>query len=201
MVEQTQEPSARDSRRAILDAARAEFDAAGFAGARVQRIADSAGVNKQLIFYYHGSKRGLYRDVVRASLEDVSAAAADDGGPKVTKRLRHQVTALCDALSTRPHLWRLLINSATAEAETDAHLVEATFTTLISRLVGIVTDGQRLGYFRENCDAIATARHAISLVLGHLMLRHIATTRDPTGSRGVDIPDSVCRVLLRSLEW
>ena len=58
-----------DTRRAILAAARAEFSAHGLSGGRVLRIAERAGVNKQLIYYYFGSKDDLYR----AALESVYA--------------------------------------------------------------------------------------------------------------------------------
>ncbi len=55
------------TRAAILAAARAEFASAGLSGARVNRIAGAAGVNKQLFYYYFGNKEGLYL----ASLESV----------------------------------------------------------------------------------------------------------------------------------
>jgi AcrR family transcriptional regulator len=51
------------TRARILDAAKAEFGAKGFAGARVSDIADRAGVNKQLISYYFGGKEGLYTEL------------------------------------------------------------------------------------------------------------------------------------------
>ena len=57
------------SRRALLDAALEEFSLRGFAGARVADIARRAGVNKQLINYYFGSKEGLYLALQRAWLE------------------------------------------------------------------------------------------------------------------------------------
>ncbi|VTU37781.1 TetR/AcrR family transcriptional regulator [Variovorax sp. PBL-E5] len=57
----------RAARNAILAAARAEFAAKGLAGARVNEIAARAGANKQLIYYYFGSKEDLYR----AALEEV----------------------------------------------------------------------------------------------------------------------------------
>jgi AcrR family transcriptional regulator len=49
------------TKAALLDAARAEFALKGMAGARVNAIAERAGVNKQLISYYFGGKEGLYR--------------------------------------------------------------------------------------------------------------------------------------------
>jgi AcrR family transcriptional regulator len=51
------------TRERILDAALTEFAARGYAGARVNEIAERAGVNKQLISYYFGGKEGLYRAI------------------------------------------------------------------------------------------------------------------------------------------
>ncbi|MFJ9243860.1 TetR/AcrR family transcriptional regulator [Streptomyces sp. NPDC101776] len=58
------------TRRAILTAASAEFAAHGFDGARVVRIAESAGVSHQLITYYFGGKRGLYEALSDQWLEE-----------------------------------------------------------------------------------------------------------------------------------
>ncbi|GAA4227678.1 AcrR family transcriptional regulator [Streptosporangium album] len=51
------------TRERIMAAAKAEFSAKGFAGARVSEIAARAGVNKQLISYYFGGKEGLYHEL------------------------------------------------------------------------------------------------------------------------------------------
>jgi TetR/AcrR family transcriptional regulator len=51
------------TKQKILDAAKVEFGAKGFAAARVSDIADRAGVNKQLISYYFGGKEGLYQEL------------------------------------------------------------------------------------------------------------------------------------------
>ena len=48
------------TRRKILDAAIDEFAARGFAGARVDRIAASAGVNKRMIYHHFGNKLGVF---------------------------------------------------------------------------------------------------------------------------------------------
>src|ERR1700757_4793276 len=49
-----------DARERILDAALSEFAAHGLAGARTERIAGAAGVNKALLYYYFESKEKLY---------------------------------------------------------------------------------------------------------------------------------------------
>ena len=49
----------------LVAAAREEFSRRGFDGARVEQNARRAGVNKQLLFYYFHSKRGLFTAVLR----------------------------------------------------------------------------------------------------------------------------------------
>ena len=53
-----------DSRQKILAAAKEEFAHFGQAGARVDRIARSAGVNKAMLYYHFQSKDNLYRQTV-----------------------------------------------------------------------------------------------------------------------------------------
>ena len=48
------------TRNIILAAARSLFAEKGFEGTSTQEIADRAGVNKRLVFYYFGSKEDLY---------------------------------------------------------------------------------------------------------------------------------------------
>ena len=60
----------------IVSAARQEFARRGFAGARIERIAKLAGVNKQLLFYYFHSKRGLFQTAVRRGAEELESSLA-----------------------------------------------------------------------------------------------------------------------------
>ncbi len=54
---------AERTREAILEAATEEFAERGYAGARVDGIANRAGANKQLVYRYFGTKAELYRTV------------------------------------------------------------------------------------------------------------------------------------------
>jgi AcrR family transcriptional regulator len=58
-----------DSAGKILTAARAEFAEYGFAGARVDRIAQRSGVNKAMIYYHFRSKEKLYQEIIDRHLE------------------------------------------------------------------------------------------------------------------------------------
>lgn len=56
-------PMAKPAPERILRAAFREFAKRGFAGTRVETIARRARVNKQLLYYYFGSKQRLYEQV------------------------------------------------------------------------------------------------------------------------------------------
>ncbi|MFT4284000.1 MAG: TetR family transcriptional regulator [Protaetiibacter sp.] len=58
----------------LLEAGAAEFSAYGLAGARVDRIAEAAGVNKERIYSYFGSKQGLFGAVLTDQLARVMDA-------------------------------------------------------------------------------------------------------------------------------
>ncbi len=62
-----------DTASQILDAAEEVFAGAGFAGARVQAIADRAGVNKAMLYYYFDSKAGLYRAVLERGFAQLTS--------------------------------------------------------------------------------------------------------------------------------
>jgi TetR/AcrR family transcriptional regulator len=55
----------KKAKQKILDAGLEEFAAYGFEGARVDRIARKADINKAMIFYYFSSKQNLYRTVIK----------------------------------------------------------------------------------------------------------------------------------------
>ncbi|NHA68127.1 TetR/AcrR family transcriptional regulator [Phycicoccus flavus] len=68
------------TRQALLAAALAEFAEKGLAGARVDVIAERAGVNKQLISYHFGGKQGLY-DALLTRWQEQDDAITDPSVP------------------------------------------------------------------------------------------------------------------------
>lgn len=67
-------PNKRDTLRRIAEAARREFAGKGLADARVDDIAQAAGVTKQLVYHYFRSKEALFACV----LDESSAQAMSD---------------------------------------------------------------------------------------------------------------------------
>lgn len=65
---------AEATRERIFAAATSEFAAHGVAGARIDRIARSAGANKQLIYAYFGGKQRLFEEVLARAAEHVASS-------------------------------------------------------------------------------------------------------------------------------
>jgi AcrR family transcriptional regulator len=125
----------------IVAAAREEFAKRGFAGARVEQIARRAGVNKQLLFYYFHSKRGLFQAVLAQSageLETALAELASPGGGGPLERLRLTLAAQFEFLARHPEIVALLGQGTRAGGG-------AAFGPAINRLVVLLAEGQGLG--------------------------------------------------------
>lgn len=62
------------TRAAILRAATEEITAKGLTGARVDAIAERAGINKRMLYHYFGDKQGLYLAVLEHTYSAIRAA-------------------------------------------------------------------------------------------------------------------------------
>jgi AcrR family transcriptional regulator len=88
----------------ILNAALREFATHGAGGARTRRIAERAGVNKQLLHYYFRNKTGLYEAVLARAAEEVARPLSQLQlvGLTAVERLRRLVAGQFDFLLEHP---------------------------------------------------------------------------------------------------
>jgi TetR/AcrR family transcriptional regulator len=98
------EPSIGElNRKKILDAAEKEFASHGFKGARVQQIADRAGLPKTNVLYYFKSKESLYlallEDILRLWNSRFDEATVEDEPAEV---LAHYIADKMDISRNRP---------------------------------------------------------------------------------------------------
>src|SRR5262245_15403101 len=85
----------RDTEQRILDAAHAVFVRRGTAGARMQEIAEEAGVNKALLHYYFRNKARLGEAIFRRVASGLFArVGAILGGAATLDEKVRQVVAL-----------------------------------------------------------------------------------------------------------
>lgn len=96
--------NADESRARIYEAATAEFARYGIAGARVDRIAAAAGLNKNLIYVYFGNKEALFRAVISREGERLREAAPIRGDD-----LTAYAAAIFDFTEAHPELLRLAL--------------------------------------------------------------------------------------------
>ncbi|MBE3001921.1 TetR/AcrR family transcriptional regulator [Nocardiopsis sp. HNM0947] len=89
----------------LLAAARGEFAEHGIAGARVDRIAQRAGVNKQRIYAYFGDKERLFQQVVTEALGELGRSVPLDTGTDPAEYVRR----VHEFHRDRPDLLRLLL--------------------------------------------------------------------------------------------
>jgi TetR/AcrR family transcriptional regulator len=156
---------ARSRRSDILAAAEKEFAAAGYSGARIERIAARAGVNKQLLFHYFDSKSGLFAAVLGAVL---ARHEPPDHAEDPASAIKHHLTALEVLARSTPGLVAILSAGGSdaafpAEASTTAH---AWMDRVRGRIAGAVEDGQRRGYYRDDIDPLQVARLGVAAALG-----------------------------------
>ena len=104
MVSQAGRP-APSSRRRILDAAAREFAARGFDGAKVDRIAGRARVNKAMLYYHFRSKADLYREILHDLFRGVAQAVmrVRAGSGDAESQVRGFIAAIAAEALTRPH--------------------------------------------------------------------------------------------------
>lgn len=96
--------SAASTKQALLAAARDEFAEHGIAGARVDRIAARAGVNKERIYGYFGNKEKLFDAVMKAALDEMAEVTSLPGDDPV-----EYVGEVFDHYARNPSLLRLLM--------------------------------------------------------------------------------------------
>lgn len=146
------------ARRDILRAARAEFAALGLGGARVDRIAEEAGLNKRMLYYYFRSKEGLFTAVLEEVYAELCALAegleVETGSP--LERLERFIDLVFDHYTRHPDSITLL-NSENLHG--GRHLANSPRLKELSpgfrkQLARLIARGEADGSFRPGIDPI-----------------------------------------------
>jgi AcrR family transcriptional regulator len=129
---------AQATRQRILEAAIGEFGARGASGARIDRIAAAACMNKQLIYAHFGSKQGLFEAAVVDQLSRFLAEVPFD-----PLQLPEFAAATFDYFTEEPGLARLA-EWHSLETDQVEHPIEAIANAWRER-VAAVADAQANG--------------------------------------------------------
>ena len=146
------------TRAAILAAARAEFAGKGLDGARVNEIAARACVNKQLIYYYFGSKADLYRAALEAVYAEIRALerSLNLGDLPPADAMTTLIRFSFDYLAQHPDFIGLLNHeNAQGAAQVGASAaIRATSSPLIELIATTLKRGVAQRVFRRGIDPV-----------------------------------------------
>lgn len=155
---ETRSRDADRSQQAILLAARHEFSRYGLAGARVDRIAERADVNKRLIYYYFKSKDDLFLAVLEKTYADIRTAEQrlhlDEMDP--VQAIRQLVSFTWYYYLKHPEFISLLNseNQHNAEHLKKSARIQEMNSPLVHMLDTVLECGRRQGLFRAGIDPI-----------------------------------------------
>lgn len=141
---------AEASKARVFEAAAEEFAAHGFAGAKVDRIAARARVNKAMIYYHFTNKAALYRAVVgdmfAATAARLRELRASTLGPE--EQIHQFVEIVAREGQARKYFPRMWLREL---ADDGRHMGERNFadlTAIMTMLAAILADGNKAGVFR-----------------------------------------------------
>lgn len=95
-----------ETRDKVIEAAKQIFIKKGFGGARMQEIADIAGINKGLLHYYFKSKENLFRAVIIQTVKVIAPKLGSlmQNDESVRDKIKKFVEIYIDLLIQNPHL-------------------------------------------------------------------------------------------------
>lgn len=167
------------SREDILEVATAAFASDGYAGARVDEIAARTRTTKRMIYYYFGSKEGLYLAVlerVYAQIRQVERGIQVQALSPVDA-LRKLAEATYDHHTTHEAFIQLVSieNIHRAEHLRQSPTILRENATAITLLEQVIARGVREGTFRDDVDALDVHMIISSYACFHVANRHTFT--------------------------
>jgi len=146
------------SRANILAVATEEFSAKGLSGGRVDEIAERTHTSKRMIYYYFGSKEGLYEAVLEkcyANVRQIDTSLDLESMPP-ENALRQLVRVTFDFHNTDPDFVRLVMNE---NIHKGAHIgqvssIKARAKAVVTMLQGLIDRGVAAKVFRPDLDPV-----------------------------------------------
>jgi AcrR family transcriptional regulator len=155
------ERAARDperTRNEILEVATREFAAHGYAGARVDDMAELMRTTKRMIYYYFGSKEQLFIAVLERAYTAIRSAEreVDVDGLDPPSAIRRLAELTFDHHESHPDFIRLVSieNIHRAEHMAKSPAIAELGSPAIDQLAGILERGRAEGLFRADVDAV-----------------------------------------------
>lgn len=168
------------TKRDILKVATSAFAASGFAGARVDEIAELTRTTKRMIYYYFGSKDGLYLQVMEAAYEIIRRLEKDLDIADLTpvEALRRLAESTYEHHTSHRDFVRLVAIENVHEAAhiSESQIIHDLNSTAIETLERVLTRGISDGVFRSDIDALDVHMMISSYSVFHVANRYTFRT-------------------------
>jgi AcrR family transcriptional regulator len=169
-------PDAERTKADILKVARAEFAEHGLSGGRVDAIAAGTRTTKRMIYYYFGSKEGLYLAVLEQAYREIRQRETELDLAALTpvEAMRRVVELTIDHHESAPDFIRLVSieNIHYARHLQQSEAIRTLNNTALSTLAEIIARGRAEGVFTRDVDAIDMHMLISSVAFFRLSNRH-----------------------------
>ena len=176
----------------ILQVATTEFADKGLSGARIDEIAATTRTSKRMIYYYFGSKKGLYVAVLEEAYRRIRAIEAELHLADLTPEdaLRKLVAFTVDYQWRNPDFVRLVMNENIHRGEflAQSKSIQGLNIPAIQEVERVYQRGVEQGVFRPGLDPIDLHQSISALSFFNVSNRH---TFALIFKRDLDHPDAV----------
>ena len=161
-------------RERIFASALKHFSQKGFAATSLREVSEDAQTTKPMIYYYFGSKEGLYGSIVRQILEEMAEAIRTDLPAEAP--VREQVMAFCESYLDHFLQQEEIIALVLREVFGLGGVPMAEFSQALGERVRqpldvIIARGMDTGVLQR--DGVATCATAVTGILNMFILAHV----------------------------
>jgi AcrR family transcriptional regulator len=198
-----------DTVHRILDTAAEVFAGSGFAGARMDEIADRAGVNKATIYYHIGDKETLYARVLHEHF-----ASAGDQFDQVLKpagtpeeKLSLFIQQVARLMDQNPHKTVMMLREIAAGGKNFPDILARDLAVIIGKLMEILSEGEKQGRFMPvdpfSVHLMVIGAFVLYRVSAPVREKMVGLTDSPVHQDATvsgDFADEIERLLLRAVK-
>ena len=139
-----------DARARILTAAAEVFSEIGFAGARVDEIAQRAGINKAMLYYHVGDKEQLYATVLISTIDGAHARllASTEKAKTPSEKVQCILDTFAELGATNPHLIPMMLREVASGGATLPDEMLLRMAQVFRVVADVLAEGMATGAFR-----------------------------------------------------
>ncbi len=163
-----------DVRERIFTSALRHFSQKGYAATSLREISDDAATTKPMIYYYFGSKDGLYSSIVREILEEMAAVIRGHVPPQASaadQAIAFSQVYLDHFLANEEIIALVLREVFGLGGQPMAEFANTLAARVVQPLVEILARGMELQEFRQ--DQVVMCSTAVTGILNMFILAHV----------------------------